>query len=90
MDGNMVGGPTPDRPIDDSLIERASASLHEACDRATFHRVETERWERIARSEAAALRELQAQGAVAQFTPEEAHGRDSEAQYAQPGAVAAG
>lgn len=46
-------------PPDALAIEEASSRLSEFTERANFHRIETERFERCARAEAARLHTLQ-------------------------------
>lgn len=56
MEG-MAGGSPEAR--DHELIDQERKTLQEATERVNFHRIETERWERIARGSAAALGELE-------------------------------
>lgn len=56
---------------DAEMGEQMSAQLNEAADRATFHRVELERWERIGRAAAAGVRELNAQMPVESTSAED-------------------
>lgn len=57
-------------PRDAQLSDQLERQLREAAELATFHRVEAERWERVGRASAAAMRELQAAYPVAQVTPD--------------------
>lgn len=53
-----VSAPQAQAP-DDALQQQMHASVSEAAERVTFHRVELERWERLGRAAARALRELE-------------------------------
>ena len=56
-------------PSDTALMEEVSRRLHEACERTTYHRVEAERWERIARACAASVQQLEAHSPVQELAP---------------------
>jgi hypothetical protein len=57
-------------PRDEILREQMERQLGEAAERATWHRVEAERWERIGRSAGASLKALNDPSPVQQVTPE--------------------
>lgn len=66
-------GPQESGVVQEDLVlrEGLEQQLREAAERKTFHENETERWDRIGRSSAAALIELNAQRPVPMTTPED-------------------
>lgn len=62
----------PDRetPRDELVRESMEHTIQEAAERATFHRVEAERWERVGRAAGAALKAINDPAPIQQVTPE--------------------
>lgn len=59
----------PERDLE--MREGLSHTLRDAAERATFHRFEAERWERVGRAAGAALVQLDSHTPVAEVTAEE-------------------
>lgn len=55
---------------DDEFAQQMHAVVSEAAERVTFHRIETERWERIGSGAQAALNHLQQASPVAKMAPD--------------------
>ena len=66
--GSANSGSTPEIPCDQMDREQARKRAEEAAERATFHRIEAERWERIGRAAVAAAEILEATMPVEQST----------------------
>lgn len=79
MDGNVQAGVSAqsEQTVDAGLGKQMESLVSEACERATFHRIETERWERAGRAAVAALREVHSAQPVGQVTAESLMGEDT-------------
>jgi hypothetical protein len=77
-------GQGQDSPVspDGDVHDRMQSLVAEAAERATFHRVELERWMRVGRAAAAAVNQLQQAEPISQTTVEDFYGRDQVAKQA--------